>query len=57
MITTKMQGRDIWVRYTDREGRSHVSYHRVWDVGLFLSKREEEAGKIGGKVEQVLKPC
>ena len=56
MITTKMQGMDIWVRYTDREGRVHTVQHRVWDVGLFMTKREEEAGKSGGKVEQVLKP-
>lgn len=51
-----MLGMDIWVRYTDREGRVHTSYHRVWDVGVFMAKREEEASKNGGKVEQVLKP-
>lgn len=52
----QMPVRDIWVKYTDKDGNSHTSHHRVWDVGLFLTAREAEAAKTGGKVEQVLKP-
>lgn len=52
----QLAGRDIWVKTTTKEGKSSVSYHRVWDVGLFLAARERDAAKDGGKVEQVLKP-
>lgn len=50
-----MVGRDIWVKYTDKDGKSFVSYHRVWDVGLFMESKSREASKSGGKVEQVMK--
>lgn len=52
-----MAGRDIWVKYTSKSGQSHVQHHRVWDAGIFLERREKEAAKEGGKVEQVLKPA
>lgn len=51
-----MIGRDIWVKYTDKNGDSFTSYHRVWDVGLFMESKQAEAVKQGGKVEQVMKP-
>ena len=49
--------RDVWIKNTDRDGKSHVSHHMVWDIGLFMAAREKEAVKVGGKVEQVLKPA
>ena len=52
----KMLGRDIWVKYTDKDGKSHVSHHVAWDIGLFMETRKAEAAKEGGQVEQVLKP-
>lgn len=52
----QMAGRDIWIKTTDKHGKSSVSYHRVWDIGLFMAARQKEAAKEGGKVEQVLKP-
>lgn len=51
-----MLGRDIYVKYTDKDGKSFTQYHRVWDIGIFMAARESEAKKNGGKVEQVLKP-
>lgn len=51
-----MMGKDIWVKYTDKHGKSHTSYHRVWDIGRFMIAKQAEAAKEGGKSEQVLKP-
>ena len=51
-----MMGKDIHVKYTDKHGKSHVSYHRVWDIGLFMAAKQRDAAKEGGTAEQVLKP-
>lgn len=51
-----MLGRDVWLKYTDKDGKSHTAYHRVWDIGRFMEARSSEAAKTGGSVEQVLKP-
>lgn len=56
METTMAVSRDIWLKHTDKNDKTHVSHHMVWDVGLFMAAREKEAKKEGGKVEQVLKP-
>ena len=56
MNEPSMVGRDIWVKYTDKDGKSFVNYHRVWDIGRFMEAKKVEAAKQGGKVEQVLKP-
>jgi len=59
MAELKMGGRDIWVRYTDRDGATWTSYHRVWDVGTFMEARQAEARKPDSKlksVEQVVQP-
>ena len=49
--------RDVWIRYTDRNGSSFTQMHRVWDIGRFMAARSAEAVKQGGKVEQVMKPA
>lgn len=51
-----LEGRDVWVKTTDKKGKSWTAYHRVFDVGLFMRVREAEAAKNGGSVEQVLEP-
>jgi hypothetical protein len=51
-----MQGRDVWLKTTDKKGKTWTSHHRCWDLGLFLNRRQEEAVKEGGSVEQVLQP-
>lgn len=55
-MSLQLPGRDIWVKTTDKGGKSSTSHHRMWDVGLFLAAREKDAAKEGCKVEQVLKP-
>lgn len=52
-----MIGRDVYLKYTDKDGNSFTQYHRVWDIGLFMAAREDECRKNGGKVEQVVKPA
>ena len=56
MSELQMACRDIWVKYTDKDGKHFTQYHRVWDVGLFMEAKEREAKKQGGKVEQVMEP-
>lgn len=51
-----MMGKDIWVKYTTKDGKHHVAYHRVWDIGRFMIAKQAEMEKLGGKAEQVLKP-
>ena len=55
-VNTELMGRDIWVKYTDKNGKSFVKDHCCWDVGLFLEAQQKQAAKEGGKVEQVLRP-
>jgi len=59
MSELKMGGRDIWVKYTSKEGSSWTSYHRVWDVGTFMTARQREVDKPDSKLksaEQVVQP-
>lgn len=51
-------GSDIWVKHTSKDGASHTSYHRVWDVGLFMESLLKAAKKEGGKAnaELAMKP-
>jgi hypothetical protein len=51
-----MVGRDIWVKYTPKQGDPHVAHHRVWDVGRFMAGLEAETLKTGTKAELVVKP-
>lgn len=48
-----MYGRDIYVRHSDKEGKSHVVCHRVWSSELFLASVSASARKEGGTVEQI----
>lgn len=34
---------EIWMRYTDNEGRIHVMEHIVWDEDTFLAAKQAEA--------------
>ena len=51
-----MDGRDIWMKTTTKNGQSSTSYHRVWDIGRFMEAQQKEAAKHGSQVEQVLEP-
>lgn len=54
--SSTMMGKDIWVKYTTKDGKSHVAYHRVWDIGRFMIAKQAEMEKLSGKAEQVMKP-
>lgn len=45
-IDTSMQGRDLYLRSTDHEGRVTKSFHRVWDAERFMRARENEAANL-----------
>lgn len=40
---------EIYVRHTSKDGSSYVQEHRVWDAERFMSARQDEAQKAGGK--------
>lgn len=42
-------GRDIYLRHTDKDGKSYVQQHRVWDADRFITSQMEAALKVGGK--------
>lgn len=43
----------IFLRHTDKEGKSYVHEHRVWDRDLFLKSTAAAALKAGGKAEAI----
>lgn len=48
-----MSGRDVFVRYTGADGKSHVMSHRVWDAEIFMASRMSEASGLA--IEPTLK--
>jgi hypothetical protein len=48
-------GRDIYLRHTDKNGKSYVQQHRVWDAGRFVAAQLAAAVNEGGKafVQQI----
>lgn len=44
-----MEARDLYLKHTDKEGRSHVQQHRVWDASLFVQTQDRAARELGGK--------
>jgi hypothetical protein len=47
--------RDLFLRRHDKEGKSYVSEHRVWDPERFVASESAAAKKEGGHVEQITK--
>lgn len=41
--------RDVHARHTNKEGRSYVATHRVWNAQRFFAARAADATKEGGK--------
>lgn len=39
----ELLGRDIYMKHTGADGKSHVATHRVWDADLFVAARTAEA--------------
>ena len=48
-MTLELPGRDIWLKTTDKDGKSSISHHRLWDVDLFMTARQKEAVKEGAR--------
>jgi hypothetical protein len=44
----EMVGLDVWLRHTDKDGRSHVMQHRCWDRERFVQSQRDAARKQGG---------
>ena len=38
----------LYMRYTDKDGASHVMEHRVWDAERFVRSVRAQAAKDGG---------
>lgn len=51
MSQASISGRDIYVRHTDTNGKSHVEQHRVWDRDRFIASRQADASQANAKVE------
>lgn len=46
MSTAPMVGYDLHLRHTDKEGRSHVQQHRVWDGARFMTAQQAAAANV-----------
>ena len=44
-MNDRMSTRDIHVRHTAGDGKSHVQEHRVWDGAKFIDTLQREAAK------------
>lgn len=53
MSNDTLTSSDLYMRYTDKEGASHVMHHRVWDGARFVRARQEEHAKEGGRAERI----
>lgn len=43
---TALAGRDVFMRYTGADGKSHVMQHRCHDADLFVATRQREYAKL-----------
>jgi hypothetical protein len=43
-------GRDLYVKITDKTGKSHLACHNVWDGVRFFQSLTEQHKKEGGAV-------
>lgn len=46
MVTSEMQGRAVYLRTTDENGRATFNQHVCWDVDRFLEARLDEVAKL-----------
>jgi hypothetical protein len=45
-MALELMGRDLWLRHTDTNGKSHVVQHRVWDGDRFVEAQKKAAEKV-----------
>jgi hypothetical protein len=48
-----LTARDIYMRHTDKDGRSYVQEHRVWAAARFVESQRVAAAKVNGSAQQV----
>lgn len=52
-----LAGRDIFLRHTATDGKSHVLLHRVWDAERFIAAQQQSAANLNrDAVSQGAKP-
>lgn len=47
--TQGLPSRTLWVRHTDKDGKSYVQEHRAWDPVLFFACLGKGAREAGGQ--------
>lgn len=47
-MSKTLVGQDVYVRHTDKHGKSYAQAHRAWDVDKFLKSLAAAAAKEGG---------
>lgn len=56
-MTIAMIGRDIYVRHTAGDGKSHVQCHRVWDAARLIASLQSAAAKEAARARADGKPA
>jgi hypothetical protein len=49
---SNIEGRDLYLRVTNKSGESHVQYHRVWDANRFMSAMHAQHNSENLKEEE-----
>lgn len=44
---------DLYLRHTDKNGKSRIECHRVWDAAKFLEATDKAARHEGGSISVV----
>lgn len=47
--------KDIYIKYTDKDGQTWNQHHRVWDAEKFVQSTQASYKKIDGKIEVITK--
>lgn len=45
-MALELMGRDLWLRHTGTDGKSHVMQHRVWDADRFVASQQAAVAKV-----------
>lgn len=45
-----LSGQDVYLKYTEKSGKSHVDQHRVWDIDAFYRAQLSAAAAVGGGI-------
>jgi hypothetical protein len=45
-----LMGSDLYLKITDKNGKSHVQHHRVWDANRFVAAMQKQNSENNIKV-------